>query len=70
MKTKSIMVERVKSNRSESRVWRVYIPGRKKYEQHCKNVKSALHYMFLVKKQTGLPLDDNSYCRLMWESRK
>jgi hypothetical protein len=49
MKTKSIMVEKVKSNRSESRVWRVYIPGRKKYEQYCKNVKSALHYMFLVK---------------------
>lgn len=66
---KTIIAECVKSNRSENLVWKVSIPGRRKYVQYCRNAKSALHYMFLVKSKTGLPLSHQCFQKLMQEIR-
>lgn len=52
--TETIMVARVKSNRSENYVWAVFTKEMK--TQHCKNAASALRLAFLLKKQTGRPI--------------
>jgi len=57
---KSIIIEFVKSNKSDAMVWKVSIPGKKKETSFCKKAISAIKYAFFLKAQTGLPVND--YC--------
>lgn len=71
MKTmKSIIIENVKSNQSNAKVWRVSIPKRRIPTGYCKNAASALKYAFLLKAKTGLPISDSCMQRVMFEIAK
>ena len=71
MKTfKSIIIENVKSNQSNAKVWRVSIPKRRIPTDYCKNTASALKYAFLLKAKTGSPISDSCMQRVMFEIAK
>jgi len=57
---KSIIIEFVKSNKSDAMVWKVSIPGKKKETSFCKKALSAIKYAYYLKGQTGLNI--NEYC--------
>ena len=46
---KSIIIEFVKSNKSDAMVWKVSIPGKKKETSFCKKALSAIKYAFFLK---------------------
>ncbi len=59
----TIMVSRVKSNKSEALVWEVSTSKRKKH--YCKNALSALRYCFILKAKTGRCISAYSFDMMM-----
>lgn len=67
METKKFIVaELVKSNKSKHYVWVVY--SSKKDKHYAKNAQTALKVAFILKKQTGCPIDDVSFRLLKYMS--
>ena len=60
MEAKYIIISIVKSNNSENNVWAVAITGEEKPEGYCKSAYKAMRFAFLLKKRTGIMIDDAS----------
>ena len=60
MEAKYIIVSVVKSNNSENNVWAVAITGEEQPQGYCKSAYKAMRFAFLLKKQTGINIDDKS----------
>ena len=60
MEAKVIIVSVVKSNKSENNVWAVGITGEEQEQAYCKSAWKAMKYAFLLKKQTGFYIEDDS----------
>ena len=60
MEAKYIIISIVKSNKSENNVWAVAITGVEKPEGYCKSAYKAMRLAFLLKKRTGVMIDDAS----------
>jgi outer membrane biosynthesis protein TonB len=60
MEAKVIIVSVVKSNKSENNVWAVAITGEEQKQAYCKSAWKAMKFAFLLKKQTGFYIEDNS----------
>lgn len=60
MEAKYIIVSIVKSNNSENNVWAVAITGEEQPQGYCKSAYKAMRFAFLLKKQTGINIDDKS----------
>ncbi len=67
MEKREIFVSVVKSNKSDNNVWAVAITGDEQPSAHCKSAYKAMRYMFLLKKQTGLYIADDSIALLSKE---
>lgn len=67
MEAKYIIVSIVKSNNSENNVWAVAITGEEKPEGYCKSAYKAMRFAFLLKKRTGVNIDDDSLKSLSHE---
>ena len=66
----SILVDNVRSNKSDNMVWAVYAQGNEQQTCYCKSPYSAMKMAFLLKKQTGLYISDICLTRLSLEIRK
>lgn len=55
-----IIVTIVKSNNSENNVWAVAVTGEEQPQGYCKSAYKAMRFAFLLKKRTGLNIDDQS----------
>ena len=55
-----IVVTIVKSNNSENNVWAVAVTGEEQPQGYCKSAYKAMRFAFLLKKRTGLNIDDQS----------
>ena len=64
MEAKYIIISIVKSNNSENNVWAVAITGEEKPEGYCKSAYKAMRFAFLLKKRTGVMIDDASLKKL------
>ena len=60
MEAKVIIVSVVKSNKSENNVWAVGITGEEQKQAYCKSAWKAMKFAFLLKKQTGFYIEDDS----------
>jgi len=60
MEAKVIIVSVVKSNKSENNVWAVGITGEEQEQAYCKSAWKAMRFAFLLKKQTGFYIEDDS----------
>ena len=60
MEERMIIVSQVKSNRSDFQVWQVSINNEQSGMQHCKSPLKALRYAFILKKQTGVKIAQDS----------
>ena len=60
MEAKVIIVSVEKSNKSENNVWAVAITGEEQEQAYCKSAYKAMKFAFLLKKQTGLYIEDDS----------
>ena len=67
MEAKYIIISIVKSNNSENNVWAVAITGEEKPEGYCKSAYKAMRFAFLLKKRTGVNIDDDSLKSLSHE---
>lgn len=70
MEAKVIIVSIVKSNKSENNVWAVGITGEEQEQAYCKSAYKAMRFAFLLKKQTGFYIDDDSLRMLSEEIAK
>ena len=70
MEAKIIIVSIVKSNKSENNVWAVGITGEEQEQAYCKSAYKAMRFAFLLKKQTGFYIDDDSLKMLSEEIAK
>lgn len=70
MEAKVIIVSVVKSNKSENNVWAVGITGEEQEHAYCKSAWKAMKFAFLLKKQTGLYIEDASLHMLSEEIAK
>lgn len=70
MEAKVIIVSIVKSNKSENNVWAVGITGEEQEQAYCKSAYKAMRFAFMLKKQTGLYIDDASLKALSEEIAK
>ena len=66
----SILVDNVRSNKSNNMVWAVYAQGNEQQTCYCKSPYAAMKMAFLLKKQTGLYISDICLARLSLEIRK
>ena len=66
----SILVNNVRSNKSNNMVWAVYAQGKEQQTCYCKSPYAAMKMAFLLKKQTGLYISDICLARLSLEIRK
>ena len=60
MEAKVIIVSVEKSNKSENNVWAVAITGEEQKQAYCKSAWKAMKFAFMLKKQTGFYIDDDS----------
>ena len=60
MEAKVIIISVVKSNKSENNVWAVGITGEEQEQAYCKSAWKAMKFAFLLKKQTGFYIEDDS----------
>ena len=60
MEAKVIIVSVVKSTKSENNVWAVGITGEEQEQAYCKSAYKAMKFAFLLKKQTGFYIEDDS----------
>ena len=67
MEKREIIALIVKSNKSDNNVWEVSITGEEQPSAHCKTAYKAMRFMFLLKKQTGLYIADESLSKLSEE---
>ena len=67
MEARVIIASVQKSNRSQYNVWAVRITGQEKVEAFCKSAYTAMKFMFLLKKRTGLNISENCLARLSQE---
>ena len=67
MEKREIFASIVKSNKSDNDVWAVSITGDEQPIAHCKTAYKAMRFMFLLKKQTGLYIADESLAQLSAE---
>ena len=67
MEKREIIASIVKSNKSDNNVWAVAITGDEQPSAHCKSAYKAMRFMFLLKKQTGLYIADESLAQLSAE---
>ena len=58
--TKQLTAQLVKSNASENMVWEVSITNSRKKKHYCKNARKALSYLFILKKETGLAIENDT----------
>ena len=70
MEAKVIIVSIVKSNKSENNVWAVGITGEEQEQAYCKSAYKAMRFAFLLKKQTGFYIEDDSLKMLSEEIAK
>jgi hypothetical protein len=70
MEAKVIIVTEVKSNKSENKVWEVAIAGEEQSQAYCKSAYKAMRFAFLLKKQTGIRIEDASLKALSEEIAK
>ena len=63
MEKREIIASVVKSNKSDNNVWAVSITGDEQPSAHCKTAYKAMRFMFLLKKQTGLYIADESLAK-------
>lgn len=70
MEAKVIIVSVVKSNKSENNVWAVGITGEEQEQAYCKSAYKAMRFAFLLKKQTGFYIEDDSLKMLSEEIAK
>ena len=61
-----IIVNQVKSNRSEFMVWQVAITG-EPFAQYCKSPLKALRFAFMLKKSKGVKISMESIAILQLE---
>ena len=66
MEEKMIIVNQVKSNRSEFMVWQVAITG-EPFAQYCKSPLKALRFAFMLKKSKGMKIAMESIATLQQE---
>lgn len=66
MEEKMIIVNQVKSNRSEFMVWQVSITG-EPFAQYCKSPLKALRFAFMLKKSKGVKIAMESIAALQQE---
>ena len=66
----SILVDNVRSNKSDNMVWAVYAQGNEQQTCYCKSPYAAMKMAFLMKKPTGLYISDICLTRLSLEIRK
>ena len=66
----SILVDNVRSNKSDNMAWAVYAQGNEQQTCYCKSPYAAMKMAFLLKKQTGLYISDICLTRLSLEIRK
>ena len=59
-----ILVESVQSNKSNNRVWAVYVQGNEQEKSYCKSPYKAMRYAFFLKKQTGAFIESTSLALL------
>ena len=60
MEAKVIIVSVEKSNKSENNVWAVAITGEEQKLAYCKSAWKAMKFAFMLKKQTGFYIEDDS----------
>ena len=60
MESKVIIITVVKSNKSENKVWAVGITGEEQEKAYCKSPYKAMRFAFLLKKRTGISIEDAS----------
>ena len=60
MEAKVIVVSVEKSNKSENNVWAVAITGEEQKQAYCKSAWKAMKFAFMLKKQTGFYIEDDS----------
>ena len=60
MEAKVIIVSVEKSNKSENNVWAVAITGEEQKQAYCKSAWKAMKFAFMLKKQTGFYIEDDS----------
>ena len=66
MEEKMIIVNQVKSNRSEFMVWQVAITG-EPFAQYCKSPLKALRFAFMLKKSRGVKISMDAIAALQAE---
>ena len=70
MEAKVIIVTVVKSNKSENNVWAVAFTGEEECKAYCKSAYKAMRFAFMLKKQSGCRIDDDSLKALSEEIAK
>ena len=60
MEAKVIIVSVEKSNKSENNVWAVAITGEEQKQAYCKSAWKAMKFAFMLTKQTGFYIEDDS----------
>jgi hypothetical protein len=70
MEAKVIIVTVVKSNKSENNVWAVAFTGEEECQAYCKSAYKAMRFAFMLKKQSGCRIDDESLKALSEEIAK
>jgi len=66
----SILVNCVRSNKSENNVWAVYVQGKEENKSYCKSPYKAMRYAFFLKKLTGGYIANNSLALLSLEIKR
>lgn len=66
----SILVDNVRSNKSDNMVWAVYAQGNEQQTCYCKSPYAAMKMAFLLKKQTGFYINDISLTSLSLEIKR
>ena len=70
MEAKVIIVTVVKSNKSENNVWAVAFTGEEECKAYCKSAYKAMRFAFMLKKQSGCRINDESLKALSEEIAK
>lgn len=67
---KQITAQLVKSNVSEFLVWEIAVTNSRRKKHYCKNARKALSFLFILKKETGFPIEHDTFRHLTAIIRK
>lgn len=67
---KQITAQLVKSNVSEFLVWEIAVTNSRRKKHYCKNARKALSFIFFLKKETGFPIEHDTFRHLTAIIRK